>query len=153
MNAIDLLKEDHDKVDLLFQKVKATKDGDHHELFNQIKHELEVHTHVEETLFYPRLISDGDEKLQKKTKEGIQEHHQAKIFLRELSNLADESEKFEPKLKVLMEDIKHHVQEEEGELFPMVREQFDEYTLQMLGNDIEKEKKSFGRSKSASSAK
>lgn len=153
MNAIDLLKEDHDKVDKLFQKVKATKDQDHRDLFEQIKHELEVHTHVEETIFYPRLIADGDEELQKKTKEGIQEHHQAKIFLRELSNLADESEKFEPKLKVLMEDIGHHVQEEEGELFPMVKEQFDEYTLQMLGSGIEKEKKSFGRSKSASTAK
>ena len=153
MNAIDLLKEDHDKVDKLFQKVKATKDQDHTDLFEQIKHELEVHTHVEETLFYPRLIADGDEKLQKKTKEGIQEHHQAKMFLRELSNLADESEKFEPKLKVLMDDIGHHVQEEEGELFPMVKEQFDEYTLQMLGDDIEKEKKSFGKSKSASTAK
>ena len=153
MNAIDLLKEDHDKVDILFQKVKATKDQDHRDLFEQIKHELEAHTHVEETLFYPRLIADGDEELQKKTKEGIQEHHQAKIFLRELSNLADESEKFEPKLKVLMEDIGHHVQEEEGELFPMVKEQFDEYTLQMLGNDIEKEKKTFGKTRSASTAK
>lgn len=153
MNAIDLLKEDHDKVDKLFQKVKATKDEDHHDLFEQIKHELEVHTHIEETIFYPRLIADGDEELQKKTKEGIQEHHQAKIFLRELSNLTEDSEKFEPKLKVLMEDIGHHVQEEEGEMFPMVREQFDEYTLQMLGNDLEKEKKSFGKSRSASTAK
>ena len=153
MNAIDLLKEDHDKVDKLFQKVKATKGEDHHELFKQIKHELEVHTHIEETIFYPRLIADGDEELEKKTKEGIQEHHQAKKFLRELSNLADDSEKFDPKLKVLMEDIGHHVQEEEGELFPMVKDQFDEYTLQMMGNDMEKEKKSLGKSRSASPAK
>jgi iron-sulfur cluster repair protein YtfE (RIC family) len=153
MNAIDLLKEDHDKVDKLFQKVKASPDGDHTELFEQIKAELEVHTHIEETIFYPRLIKDGDEELQKLTKEGIEEHHQAKIFLRELSSLAEESEKFEPKLKVLMEDIAHHVQEEEGEMFPMVKEQFDEYTLQTLGKELEKEKTAFGKPKSSSAKK
>jgi hemerythrin superfamily protein len=72
-----------------------------------------------------------------------------KIFLRELASLVDESEKFQPKLKVLMEDVGHHVQEEEGQMFPMIREQFDEYTLQMLGQEMEKEKKSFGKSQKA----
>ena len=52
-----------------------------------------------------------------------------------------------------MEDIAHHVQEEEGQMFPMVKEQFDEYTLQMLGQELEKEKKSFGKSSAAKSGR
>jgi len=149
MNAIDLLKDDHDKVDKLFQTVKANEDADHKDTFEQIKAELDVHTHIEETIFYPVLIAEGDEELKKITREGIEEHRQAKMFLRELSSLADESEKFQPKLKVLMEDIAHHVQEEEGQMFPMIKEQFDEYTLQTLGTEMEKEKKSFGKSQKA----
>ena len=151
MNAIELLKEDHDRVDRLFQKVKADEDADHRDTFEQIKSELEVHTHIEETLFYPKVKEEGDEELKKLVLEGVEEHHQAKIFLRELAGLADESDKFQPKLKVLMEDIAHHVQEEEGQMFPMIQEQFDEYTLQMLGQEMEKEKKSFGKSKKAAS--
>ena len=149
MNAIELLKEDHDKVDKLFQKVKANEDGDNKDIFEKIKAELDVHTHIEETIFYPKLIEEGDEELKKITLEGIEEHRQAKMFLRELSNLVEDSEKFQPKLKVLMEDIAHHVQEEEGQMFPMVEEQFDEYTLQMLGEEMKKEKETFGKSMKA----
>lgn len=150
MNAIELLKNDHDVVDKLFQKVKANEDGDNTATFEKIKSELEVHTHIEETIFYPALMEQGDEELQKITKEGIEEHHQAKILIRELSNLADESEKFPPKLKVLMEDIEHHVQEEEGEMFQMVQEQFDAATLEELGAQLEKEKQNFKKSNKAS---
>jgi hemerythrin superfamily protein len=153
MNAIDLLKEDHDKVDKLFQKVKATPDDDHKDLFEKINAELEVHTHIEETIFYPKLKEEGDEELKKITLEGIEEHHQAKMFLRELSSLVEDSEKFEPKLKVLMEDIEHHVQEEEGKMFLMVKEQFDEKTLQDLGREMEKEKQNFKKSHSAGAGK
>lgn len=149
MNAIDLLKEDHDRVDKYFQKVKATDEGEHQELFEKIKEELDVHAHIEEAIFYPKLIEKGDEELQKITKEGIEEHRQAKMFLRELANLTENSEKFEPKLKVLMEDITHHVQEEEGQMFPMVKEQFNEFDLQELGKAMEAEKKNFKKSSSA----
>ncbi len=153
MNAIELLKEDHKKVDKLFQQVKADEDADHRDTFEQIKAELEVHTHIEETIFYPKVRDEGDEELKKIVLEGIEEHHQAKMFLRELSNLVDDSEKFQPKLKVLMEDITHHVQEEEGKMFLMIEEQFDEYTLQMLGEEMDKEKKTFQKSSSAKGGK
>ena len=149
MNAIELLKEDHDKVDKLFQHVKADEDADHRDTFEQIKAELEVHMHIEETLFYPKMKEDGDEELKKIVLEGVEEHHQAKMFLRELSTLVDDSEKFQPKLKVLIEDIAHHVQEEEGKMFPMIQKQFDEYTLQMLGDEMEKEKNAFKKSHKA----
>ena len=148
MDAIELLKADHDKVDRLFQKVKATEESEHQALFEKIKAELEVHTHIEETIFYPKLKEE--EELKDIVLEGIEEHHQAKIFLRELSNLVEDSNKFEPKLKVLMEDIQHHVQEEEGEMFPKVKKIFDAATLQELGKRIEAEKQNYKKSNQAS---
>ncbi len=153
MNAIELLKADHDKVDKLFQKVKATEESEHPPIFEQIKAELDVHTHIEETIFYPRMLEEGDEELQDIVKEGIEEHRQAKMFLRELSNLADDSDKFEPKLKVLMEDIEHHVMEEEGEMFKMIEKQFDESVLEELGKEMEAEKKKAMKSKPAGSGR
>jgi hemerythrin superfamily protein len=148
MNAIELLKDDHDKVDRLFQKVKATEEGEEHkELFKKIKAELDAHTHIEEKIFYPRLKEE--EELEDITLEGIEEHHQAKMFLRELSNLTEDSEKFEPKLKVLMEDITHHVQEEEGDMFLKVQKVIGEDELQELGKLMAEEKKNFQKSQSA----
>ena len=141
MNAIELLKTDHDKVDRLFQKVKATEEGSHRELFEQIKEELEIHTHIEETIFYPKMKEN--EELKDLVLEGVEEHHQVKVFLRELSGLSEDSEKFEPKLKVLMEDVTHHVQEEEGEMFPKIEEVFDASTLEELGKEMEAEKRNY----------
>ncbi|MBA2336073.1 MAG: hemerythrin domain-containing protein [Pyrinomonadaceae bacterium] len=149
MNAIELLKADHDVVDKLFQKVKATEDSEHPAIFEKIKAELDVHTHIEETIYYPKLIEEGDEELKDIVLEGIEEHRQAKMFLRELAALSDESEKFDPKLKVLMEDITHHVQEEEAEMFPMVEEQFDSAVLEELGTEMEEEKMKFKKSNAA----
>jgi hemerythrin superfamily protein len=151
MNAIELLKADHKKVDLLFQKVEATEESEHKALFEKIREELEIHTHIEETIFYPKVKEEPE--LEDIVLEGIEEHHQAKIFLRELASLTEDSEKFEPKLKVLMEDIKHHVQEEEGEMFPKIEELFDESTLEELGAEMEEEKQSFKKSYTASASK
>ena len=143
MNAIELLKADHDIVDKLFQTVKATDESEHPPIFEKIKAELEVHAHIEEAIFYPKLIADGDKELADLTKEGIEEHHQVKIFLREISALAGESDKFEPKLTVLIEDVEHHVMEAEGEMFKMAEKQFDAKVLDQLGAEMEAEKAKF----------
>jgi len=138
-------------VERLFQKVKGSPDEDHRELFEQIKEELEVHTHIEEKIFYPKLKEEKE--LEDIVLEGVEEHHQAKVFLRELSNLTEDSEKFEPKLKVLMESVTHHVQEEEGEMFPKVEKIFDPATLEELGKQLEAEKKSYKKTHTAGAGK
>ena len=153
MNAIELLKADHEIVSDLFEQVKATEDSEHGPLFEQIKSELDVHTHIEETLFYPKLKEEGNEELVDIVLEGIEEHRQAKMFLKELAALSDDSEKFEPKLKVLMEDVEHHVKEEEGEMFPLVEDQFDEEILEELGAAMEAEKKDFKQELAAAASK
>ncbi len=149
MNAIELLKADHDKVEELFKQVEADEDGDHKSIFEQIKAELDVHAHIEEVIFYPKLKEEGDKELKDVVLEGIEEHRQVKMFLKELANLTDDSEKFDPKLKVLMEDVRHHVEEEEDEMFPKTEKQFDETVLEELGAAMEAEKASFKKTQKA----
>ena len=150
MNAIELLKADHEKVKGLFEQFKANEDGDNTALFEEINLELTTHTHIEETIFYPTLKEEGDEELKKIVLEGVEEHRQVKMFLRELSSLTEDSEKFNPKLKVVVEDVEHHVEEEEGEMFSMVEEQFDAAVLEELGAEMEAEKAKFQKSQGAS---
>ena len=123
--------------------MKANEDGNNQDVFKKIKQELDVHAHIEEMVFYPHLLENGDEELQKIVREGIEEHRQVKMFLAELDQLSGNAEKFKAKLQVLMEDVEHHVEEEEGEMFPMVEDQIDEEMLVRLGSLLEAEKVRF----------
>jgi iron-sulfur cluster repair protein YtfE (RIC family) len=149
MNAIELLKADHKVVADLFKKVESTDEKQHPAIFKKIKAELDVHAHIEETIFYPALRADGNKELVDIVLEGIEEHRQMKMFLKELDGLSDESEKFEPKLKVLIEDTEHHVKEEENEMFPLVNKQFDAAVVEEWGKKMEKEKANYKKSLSA----
>lgn len=149
MNAVELLKADHKVVADLFKKVEATKKSEHPAIFAKIKAELDLHTHIEETIFYPKLKAEGNKELVDIVLEGIEEHRQVKMFLKELDGLSGESEKFEPKLKVLIEDVEHHVKEEEGEMFPLVKKQLDAAVIDELGAQMEEEKADFKKSHSA----
>lgn len=153
MNAIELLKADHKLVAGLFKQVKKGNEGEYPEIFAKIKAELDVHTHIEETIFYPMLIAEGDKALVDITLEGIEEHHQVKMFLKELDGMSGQNSKFTPKLTVLMEDVEHHVKEEETTMFPLAKKQFDAAVLDKLGAQMEKAKKDFQKSASASAGK
>ena len=149
MNAIKLLKEDHSELRKCFGEYKAAdSDTKKHKLFKQIKEKLDVHTHIEEVIFYP-AIKDHKE-LEEITLEGIEEHHVADVLVREISKLTDESEKFDPKMDVLIESVEHHLMEEEGQMFPKVEENFDKAVLEKLGKEMAEEEKKFNKSKRAS---
>jgi len=139
-NAIELLKGDHRNVEALFDRAKANEDGNNAATFRRIKEELDVHAHIEEQIFYPHLLAKGDKELKKIVREGIEEHGQVKDFLAELSGLSGDSPTFKAKLTVLMEDVEHHVEEEENEMFKMAEDQIPEETLQRLGSLMEAEK-------------
>jgi len=109
----------------------------------KIKQELDAHAHIEETIFYPHCLRNGDEELQKIVREGLQEHRQVKLFLAEMSNESAREPGFKAKMTVLIEDVEHHVQEEEGEMFELVEDQFDEETLNRLGAQMQAEKQTF----------
>jgi hemerythrin-like domain-containing protein len=146
MNAIDLLEEDHDVVDALFKRVEDTPPSRHGPIFKRIKNELDTHAHLEEKIFYPTLIENGKKELVDITAEGIEEHAQIKKFLKEIER-ATAKDKIEAKLKVLIEDTRHHVQEEENEMFPLVRDQFTNDALDALGQRMETERARFQKAR------
>jgi iron-sulfur cluster repair protein YtfE (RIC family) len=137
MDALELLKIDHKKVKELFKKAEGNKnEKQQKQLFEQIKAELETHTHIEETVFYPAIAKNED--LKDMVLESLEEHKQVKTLLREMESLTADSEKFEPKLKVLMENIEHHaVEEEEGKMFPKIRKLMNTESLEKLGQELE----------------
>ena len=149
INAIDLLKEDHDRVADLFARVKDNEDGDNRDVFEQIRRELETHTHIEEQIFYPELLNLENEELQRLTREALEEHRQVKTVLEELGTSGQDRENFNAKLKVLIEDVEHHVEEEEGEMFPLVRDNLNEEALLSLGTRMQEEKARFGTTRAA----
>ena len=137
MDALELLKTDHQTVKELFKKIEASKNlKQKNQLFEEIKTELETHTHIEETVFYP-AVAKHDE-LKDMVLESLEEHKQVKTLLREMDNLTEDSEKFEPKLKVLMENVEHHAEEEEeAKMFPKVRKLMNAEALDQLGQELE----------------
>jgi len=137
MDALELLTTDHKKVKQLFEKAEGNKnDKLQKQIFEQIKAELETHAHIEETVFYPAIAKN--EELKDMVLESLEEHKQVKTLLREMENLVADSEKFEPKLKVLMENIEHHaVEEEEEKMFPKIRKLMNAAALEQLGQELE----------------
>jgi len=148
-DAIDLLKTDHRLVEDLFARVRENENGNNESTFKKIKKELDAHAHIEETIFYPFLLEKGDKELERIVREGIEEHRQVKAFLAELDKGSGESEEFKARLKVLMEDVEHHVEEEEDEMFPLVEDQIGAETLERLGRQMETEKSNFQRQNAA----
>lgn len=144
MDALELLKKDHRKVGELFEQFKATEDeGKHRQLFEQIRGELETHTHIEETVLYPAFAKHQE--LKDMVLEAFEEHKQIKTLLKEITALSEGSERFDAKLKVMGEDVEHHVKEEEDELFPKVKNLFDREQLEQLGQELEAAKKQYGK--------
>jgi len=137
MDALDLLKEDHQKVKELFEAVEETEDQkEKNRIFAEIQSELETHARIEETVFYPAM--EKHEELTDMVLESIEEHKQIKTLLKEIDNLKSDSDKFEPKLQVLMENVEHHAEEEEeGKMFPKIRQICSQQDLEELGQELE----------------
>ena len=140
MDALELLKQDHAKVKELLEHAEDAEQGkERNAIFDKIKNELETHARIEESVFYPAV--QKHEELKDMVLESLEEHKQVKTLLREMDNLSKDSEKFEPKLKVLKENVEHHAEEEEeGKMFPKVRKLFNAQELQDLGAKLEASK-------------
>ena len=111
MDAITLLRDDHRKVEDLFEQFeKATGDGRKQKLALEICKELTIHTIIEEEIFYPAIEGKVDEDL---LKESFVEHDAAKVLIAEIEAGGPSDEYYDAKVKVLKEEIEHHVEEEE----------------------------------------
>ena len=136
LDAIAMLREDHRKVEKLFKEFEEAKgDGRKEKLAHEIALELSVHSAIEEELFYPACEGKVDEEL---LKESYVEHDSAKLLIAEIENGKGESDDFfDSKVKVLQEQIEHHVEEEEkpkSGLFAQAREA--DIELKALGERI-----------------
>ena len=126
MKATDLLQEQHQEVTELFENVLDTEDAEERQtLMDEIVEKLQVHSQIEEEIFYPAIREEG-ENGEKMILEALEEHHVVDLVLGELPSLDPEDERFEAKMTVLSELVEHHADEEEEEMFK---------TAQKLGKD------------------
>jgi len=143
MDAITMLKNDHDTVEDLFKKFQKAGDNAHktkRRLVDRMIEELSVHAAVEETTFYP-FVKGVNEELTSDVLESLEEHHVVKWLLSELDGMSPEAERFEAKTTVLIENVRHHVEEEEQEMFPRVRKALSRDQLNELGDLLARAKK------------
>jgi hemerythrin superfamily protein len=146
MDAITLLKADHDKVKKLLTELESTTERGvktRSELFATIKGELTVHELVEEEIFYPELKAHP--KAEDIVLEGFQEHHVVDLLMGELESLDVTDETWGAKAVVMKENIEHHIEEEEGEMFTQARRVFDKQELEDLGERMAARKESAQR--------
>ncbi|MCU1490411.1 MAG: hemerythrin [Acidimicrobiaceae bacterium] len=142
-DAITLLRADHRSVEKLFKAFEKSSPGAHVErrrIVDEIIVELSRHAAIEEQVLYPsarrEVAASEDEVL-----EALEEHHVAKWLCSELEGMDPEAERFAAKTTVLIESVRHHVKEEEGELFPLLRQKITRKRLNEIGAALEEAKK------------
>jgi hemerythrin superfamily protein len=136
MDAIGMLKNDHKTVEQLFKRFEKAGDRayvEKREIVDRIIEELSVHAAIEEQLFYPVARATVPE-TEDIALESLEEHHIVKWVLSELETMTPEDERFNAKVTVLIENVRHHVAEEEAEFFPMVRSDLGRNALTDLGD-------------------
>jgi len=143
MNALTLLKKDHAKVKALLSELESTTERGvqtRQRLFAEIKAELTVHETIEEEIFYPELKAHP--KAKDIVLEAYEEHNVVDTLMGELSSLSVEDETWGAKAKVMQENIEHHIEEEEGEMFDKAEQVFDQTELEDLGRRMAERKES-----------
>ena len=134
MNAITLLEEDHRKMKKLLSELESTTERGvktREELFATVKDELTVHETIEEEIFYPALKEHP--KTKEITLEAYEEHHMVDMVMAEIEGVPYDDERWGAKFKVMKENIEHHIEEEEKEMFMQARQAFEEDELEALG--------------------
>jgi hypothetical protein len=142
MTVFELLKKDHQKVSAIFEQIEQTTERavkTREELFARLKTELDIHAELEEMILYPALKEF--EESREIALEGIEEHRVVKTLLAELEAMAVSSEQWTAKLTVLKENVEHHVEEEEGEMFKKAREVLSREQIEDITARLEAEKK------------
>jgi hemerythrin-like domain-containing protein len=134
VEATQLLKKQHQEVKQLFKRYEDADESEKQELFEQIADDFAAHGEIEEKIFYPAVFVGP---LKDMLREAVEEHLECKRLVADLLKMEPSDEQFDAKMKVLQELIEHHVEEEEGELFPLVRQNFAREELDALGEQME----------------
>ena len=135
MNAITMLKHQHREVEALFKQLHKVRLGSaRRTVFEKVADALAVHSAVEEKHFYPAVKERSTEEI---LLESLEEHLAVKRVIADLLRLDGDNETFAAKVKVLEDEVTHHVEEEEETLFPRVEQMFDDEALESLGDAME----------------
>jgi hemerythrin superfamily protein len=135
VDVLTFLKDEHAEAKAVFAKLEKAEGAAARKLFDQLKSMLSLHEEMEETFFYPQLKKE--EAATDLILEAYQEHHVMDVLIDEISALKPSDEAWEPKIKVLQENTEHHIEEEEGELFPKVRKIWDTDRRQQVGRQMQ----------------
>ncbi len=141
MDALRLLKEDHDKVKRLLTELESTTERGvktRQELFEKIRSELTVHEVIEEEIFYPALKEHP--KARQIVLEAYEEHNVVDTIMGELDGLPVDDETWGAKAKVMQENVEHHIEEEETQMFAQARQVFEREELESLGERMAQRK-------------
>jgi len=139
MDALTLLRRDHDKVKAILRELEPTTERatkTRTELFDRLHSELTVHELIEEEIFYPTLYQHPKSKAI--ALEGYEEHDVVDTIMGELAALPVDDETWGPKAKVMIENLEHHIEEEEVEMFAKARQVLDRDELEQLGEAMER---------------
>ncbi len=135
MDAIELLESQHEEVMDLFEQIEeAENEKDKLALFQQLADALAAHATIEEKILYPAAYTGEAKEM---LEEAVEEHLAAKRTIADLLKMQPSDDQFDAKVKVLKEQIEHHVDEEENELFEAMREQMSEQELSVYGSQME----------------
>jgi hypothetical protein len=143
MEATKLLKKDHDEVKKILEKLDSTTERGvktREQLFTKLKTEMQIHETIEEEIFYPALKEHP--KAKEVVLEGYEEHHVVDNIMGEISSTPYDDETWAAKFSVIKENIEHHIQEEEGEMFKTARQVLSKSELEALGARMEQRKSS-----------
>ncbi|MEX0848381.1 MAG: hemerythrin domain-containing protein [Ilumatobacteraceae bacterium] len=143
MDAISLLRTDHKTVEQLFKRFEKAGDAafvEKRQIVDRIIEELSIHAAIEELVFYP-VVRATVPKAEDMTLESLEEHHIVKWLLAELDGMDPRHERFDAKVTVLMENVRHHVEEEQDDLFPTVRASLPRAALADLGQALAEAKR------------
>jgi hemerythrin superfamily protein len=146
-DAVALIKSDHRKVEQLFREFEEAGDRAYktkQDLVAQIIRELEVHATLEEETYYPAVEAKARKDGKELVAEAVEEHHVVKVLLGELATMSAEDDAFDAKVTVLMENVRHHVEEEEEELLPQSEEILGKQELARLGEEMASRKQQLG---------
>lgn len=135
MKATMLLKRDHSTVSALFKDFEKAKVSEREEIFEKIRQELEVHAALEEEIFYPEVKKIPE--CADLVKEALQEHKMVKQLLAEIARMDAGDADYKDRVSALRDNVEHHVEEEESELFPLVKKHLSDDRLDDLGKRIE----------------
>ncbi len=137
----DELKKDHDQVNEMMTRIEemsSRASTSKVKLFAEMSAALTAHLRAEENIFYDAM--KPDKSAHTSALEGYEEHHVADLLMREISRLSPSDEKWAAKFTVLKENVAHHVEEEEGEIWAKARKIFDEARAEELGEAFVSEK-------------